>query len=459
MGMSFQSENNNLIKFILNSALLKGWSDSSFISNLSNNSRLSSLELYVTADCNQKCEYCYLNQHGDKLYPPEFRSPELILNNLEMLLSFATKRWTNLTNMDIFSGEIVGTDLFFKILDRILYYKKQGASYINIVVPSNFSFILSEIQTKKVQQYIDLFKENDLNLALSASIDGFLIEDKTRPLNSTLIRDEGFYNRVFEFVVKNGYCLHPMISPNSIEYWIDNYKWFLDKCEEYGIDCLDRVMTLEVRNSGWTPEKIEHYIRFLDFYTNYHFEHKYHNSPIHFAKSILGLANDLHGYVNFTLLDAIQFPSCSIAYQLTVRLGDLAIAPCHRTAYPELLYGKFVVQDNKIVDIEANNPAIATKILLANQRKVHHGCDTCWNVNSCIRGCFGAQYEYNQEIFMPLEDVCDLLKAKTKFLYEFYHSKGITTEIETLNKEDPSVNGSASIYLDTLSKLGQHIHY
>ena len=37
------------------------------------------------------------------------------------------------------------------------------------------------------------------------------------------------------------------------------------------------------------------------------------------------------------------------------------------------MYGKFVVENDEIVDMEANNPVIATKILLSNQRKSHQG--------------------------------------------------------------------------------------
>jgi len=39
-----------------------------------------------------------------------------------------------------------------------------------------------------------------------------------------------------------------------------------------------------------------------------------------------------------------------------VRLGDLAICPCHRQAYDEYLYGHFVVENNRITGIKANNP-------------------------------------------------------------------------------------------------------
>ena len=208
----------------------KGWKEEGYHSNLLNNSRISSLELYVTSECNQKCEYCYLQRFGEQLYPENIRDHKTILHNLDILLKFVLKKWPKLINMDIFSGEIVGTCLFYEIMDKIIDYKKQGASYSSIIVPSNFSFLLSDTTTTKIQEYIDKCATVGIKLILSASVDGLLIDEDARPLiNTNKKRDEEFYDKVFQFCVKNDYCLHPMISAFSIEKWIDNYKWFIEK--------------------------------------------------------------------------------------------------------------------------------------------------------------------------------------------------------------------------------------
>lgn len=438
--MGFKSENSDFLKFILDASFFAGWSSPEYCSDLENGTRTSSLELYVTSECGQKCEYCYLNRHGDKLYPVEIRNHDSILHNLDILLRHAVKEWPYLHHIDIFSGEIVGTQIFFEILDLILKYKKMGASYEAIIIPTNFSFIHDDVSTQKTQEYIDALNEAGVHISLSASLDGLLVEDLARPQKIYKPRDEAFYDKAFSFMKKNVYCAHPMIAACSIDKWIDNYQWFIGMCAKYDMDILDRVMTLEVRNDDWTDEAIEGYLKFLKFYCDYHFIHRYDSNPRRFAKSMLGLAAESKGYTNFMLMDAVQIPTCSIAYQLTVRLGDLSIAPCHRTAYPELLYGKFVVENDEIVGIEANNPVIATKILLSNQRKSHHGCDTCWNVNSCIRGCFGAQYEYGGEPFMPLRSVCKLFKAKTQFLMKWYRDNGIIDAINQFAKKDGQIS-------------------
>jgi hypothetical protein len=89
--------------------------------------------------------------------------------------------------------------------------------------------------------------------------------------------------------------------------------------------------------------------------------------------------------------EAEESPTCSVADHLTIRLGDLAICPCHRTAYNKYLYGKFVVENDKIVDISAINTQMAIRILFANNKIASFGCDNCIFSEYCIKVCFGSQ--------------------------------------------------------------------
>lgn len=47
----------------------------------------SNLELYVTAACNQNCEYCYLVRQKE-LYPREAMEPETIKENMKVFLDW-----------------------------------------------------------------------------------------------------------------------------------------------------------------------------------------------------------------------------------------------------------------------------------------------------------------------------------------------------------------------------------
>ena len=35
---------------------------------------VESIELIIRPECNQKCQYCYITNHGDELYPKEYVS-------------------------------------------------------------------------------------------------------------------------------------------------------------------------------------------------------------------------------------------------------------------------------------------------------------------------------------------------------------------------------------------------
>ena len=49
------------------------------------------LEIIVTPECNQKCEYCYLNKYGHESYPMDIRADkETTLHNIKMLMDYLT---------------------------------------------------------------------------------------------------------------------------------------------------------------------------------------------------------------------------------------------------------------------------------------------------------------------------------------------------------------------------------
>lgn len=139
------------------------------------------------------------------------------------------------------------------------------------------------------------------------------------------------------------------------------------------------------------------------------------------------------GYVPWALTFADTFPGCTVCDSLTVRIGDMAICPCHRTAYNKLLYGHFVLKDNKIIDIEGNNPEIASRILLGNNNLCSPKCDACPYNPLCLKGCFGSQYETNKDPFFPIEDVCKLMKAKYNFIVQSYISYGAIDYLKSIS--------------------------
>lgn len=278
----------------------------------------------------------------------------------------------------------------------------------------------------KIQRYINKFKDIDAPLHFSISVDGAVIESYSRPLNDGKEKTEEFYENLFLFAKYNNFAFHPMVSSYNVKHWIENHKWWKEKFQQYDFP-LSYLMMLEVRNNDWTNETISQYCDFL----NYLIEDtiQYFNGDIHeFLLNFLSLKENeglTNGYFPYALTETHTFASCTIANHLTVRLGDLAICPCHRTAYNKYLYGKFVVKDNKIIDIEGNNPQMAIRVLMTNNEYGSLGCDTCVYQPFCLKGCYGSQYETTGDPFMPISSVCNFFKQKYDFLVKKYIELGI----------------------------------
>lgn len=443
--MSYATENTKLLKTILNASFFKPWQNEQKYSNEIEKRDLA-IELYVTSVCNQKCEYCYLHKHGDSLYPREIRDQKTILKNLDILIDYLINQKYHFHRFDIFSGEIMHTQFGIDILDHICEGKKRGLMVEEIHIPTNCSFVLDDAATQRLQNAFDRLRDVGVLTIPSGSVDGLIVEDDSRPFvdgSKNGKRDQAFYDKVFDFVIRNGGGFHPMVSAYNIEKWKDNFEWWASQCNKFNISMPHSVMTLEVRNDEWPAHKIKAYTEFLMFYADWLFNSFCCGDKELFTKMLIGMECPEHitGYLNLFLSNDTQIATCSVSHQLTVRLGDLALCPCHRTSYPEYLYGKFVVEDGKIVDIEGNNPFIAAKILMMNQRVCHHGCDACWNKDFCIRQCFGAQLESGQEIFMPIESVCNLMKEKTATLYKIYNKYEVPTVAHNFLQNGEPVSG------------------
>lgn len=85
----FELEQTEALKILLNGRFFDVWknADAYNENELDKEYSLwkdSGLELFITSECNQKCEYCYLAKRPE-LYPAEFLNKETILHNLELV--------------------------------------------------------------------------------------------------------------------------------------------------------------------------------------------------------------------------------------------------------------------------------------------------------------------------------------------------------------------------------------
>lgn len=435
--MTFEQENNEFLKVLLTERFFKPWQEpkkDNFDQGFSIWSE-SCIELYLTSFCNQNCQYCYL-VNNPELYPIECNNKETVLKNLKIFLDWLIENDFAIPKIELYSGEIWHMSYGLEVLEVIYQALKKGLRCKYFLIPSNVSFLRNKKQTYLIQRYINKFTKLGVLLQFSISVDGKIIEDMSRPTNNKNdIKTDEFYDNMFLFAKYNNFHFHPMVSAYSIEKWVENFKWWESKCLQYDMNVFDRLMMLEVRNDDWTTEKIQEYNKFMNFLMEKEYEAA-DKSAEKLTNRFYNLVCDNRkytGYTPFIITEASTTSPCTISNHLTIRVGDLAICPCHRLAYNKFLYGHFIVEDNKIIDIKANNPQMAIRLLYTNQKDGSFGCDSCHFKSYCLRGCYGSQYENMKDPFFPVKSVCDFFEEKFKNLVVQYRKYGITDYLQTIS--------------------------
>jgi len=437
-----QQQQDKLLKTILEQRFFNPWRGLTKFKDERSLVNDANLELYITSTCNQKCEYCYLQKYP-KLYPAKYNKPELILHNLELMCRYIMINNYQIPLLDLYSGEIWHNKFGWDVLDIIYKYLEQGMQIGYILITSNCSFVSNPEALQRIQTYINKFREIQCPIVFSASVDGKIVDDISRPRNNKEEKyDDDFYELLGSFAQVNNFLFHPMVSSHNVKYWIENYKWWKEYLSQYGFD-KTAIMMLEVRNDGWTDENIEDYCKFLDVLMDEFLYDDCKGDSELFAKMVADMRTPnnivkLSGYVPWVLGKADSFPGCTVANSLTVRLGDLAICPCHRQAYAEYLYGNFVVENDEIVDIKAINTAMAIKILMTNVATTSPVCSKCIFNYCCLHGCLGSQLETGKDPFFPLENICKFFKAKYTHLFNYYREHGILDHWKSWSPNEPN---------------------
>jgi len=77
-----------------------------------------------------------------------------------------------------------------------------------------------------------------------------------------------------------------MVSAQNIKQWPENYKWWKEQDKKYNLP-IGNIMTLEVRNEGWTEENMKDYCTFLKILMDEFFYGECHGDPKLFGNALV----------------------------------------------------------------------------------------------------------------------------------------------------------------------------
>jgi len=426
--MTFKEENDKLYLDILDRYFFEFWRGK----KTSDYKR--PLELNLSPYCSLKCKYCYINKFRSKLFPPNAKNA-LLLKNTEILLRWLIKNNFNVGEIEIFSGDSFTASQIDELYGMVFDYAK--IYNIDVVVPINPAFVLEDEKVKTYLKWREIFLKNDLKMHFSLSMDG-KYADIARPFtNENVTYTDDFYKRVAELAPLFEFGFHPMIAPENIHVWKENIKWYVDfvqKALEINEErALNSIYLLEVRNPNWTKKRLLYLASFTFYLTKFTFAIYNHNPDLYmndFIKKEKGV-----NYYSSVISTVGRGFTCSIQEFITVRVADLAIVPCHRTAWPGFESANLEVKDNQIVNIKPINPWIHLAVLSGRNDNAPF-CSHCPINSLCTGFCLGTNLEYNKQPFIPVPNVCRMEFTKYKSIAKSFKMLGIWDVYESFMKKD-----------------------
>lgn len=408
-------------------------------------------EIIANPGCNQQCEYCYIHRYGKELFPMNERQPkEIQVKHFSMLLDYFIKHKVFVPRWEIYGGDLFHDGIFWDLLDVFVekydyiysiepsLFKKFGANregHIEIIVPNNMSYFESLEQKEKLfKRYEDLRDNHRITLGFSWSTDGKYAVDSREKKD---LSDE-YWNGMLAFCKSILAGLHPMISPENVKNWCENYDWWLEVHEKFGFHDEPyhfQPPMLEVRNAEWTSENLTDYMKLLkhifDIRLNKFCDGDIKKMAHHY---FIGDGSD-NNLPHLFQMDPLLIPvgirkgmaeslCCSMQEQMHINLSDLAIVPCHRLAYEQFRGGYFEYNDTEITGLIPKNVSfyITAKTFTTPMLPKCFNCE--WK-HCCMNSCLGANFEYSGEPFLVPEPVCNLLKVKYSFIIKLLNETGV----------------------------------
>lgn len=462
--------------------LLENWISKNYLPGIFNEQKNTEWQLgegvqfIVRPQCNQQCKYCYITQHGDKLYPKETRvSNDILLKNIKMVLEWEIENKVFVPYYELFAGDLFGDKLYYQILDVFIEVhnsiKQQHMLNVQrwkrplILMPTNGYFFRFKEHRDLIRQYSKKMFDNGLELGISWSTDGLYASDARENISNSNNMTQQNYDEIFEFVKEMHFGMHPMISSESIKNSIKNFDWWMEMYKKHQLNTISNgansyPLGLEVRNYYWTDEEINEFVKLIRHIWDVKMKLN-HDSTEEMAYHLFigdGKNNTLRKPDNYdlTILHKASLIeeddlSCNMACLFRINVADMSLPVCHRVTYKEFNGGHFEIKNDKIVGLIPSDGLSGYMQIKLLSPKFYPKCCVCDYRDFCIKGCLGSQYEYSGEILQPIPTVCKLEQAKINTLLELYNTYGI---IDIAIKNQYISNDFVQVFIYLSKKIG-----
>ena len=378
--------------------------------NYFNNNK--NIEIILSNNCCYNCKDCFLRKKDTLLYPfSNFADPNEsdIINNYQDFIQWYIDN--NYSAILEFSGT-QNLNLLYNILDiTYIKFKEYKQSPTAIIIYNNMIFLKDEEYSKKIFKLIQQYENIGIQIHFKIKQNGKFCDDP-------LIYDDEYYNKLCNFL--QSYPFSEVISyvtPENVSQWITNYKWWITSLGEVA---LQKIKIIELQSNAWTKEKINEYILFLDFQIDFFVMHVFPKKDdllqFIYNKNQQYKFNTIQ-IINHEILENINhYRNCNFHNNLIIDITDLSLLLCHKINFKDFKIGHFEKENNTLSIYPDNYNLIILKAHL--QRGCSPHCEKCKFLDLCEGFCYGASYENNYNVLMPIKESCEL--AQCKFIFLFY---------------------------------------
>ena len=187
-----------------------------------------SFTLYITTDCNFKCQYCYEDYHNHYQL-----NEKTLVDSLEFMMNYGDR---GKVLIDFLGGE--------PLLKKDLIY--QAASYIQSNYPEReVKYYITTNCSLMDDQFIAFMKENHFTVRLS--FDG---NKETHDLNRVAKDGVSCYDKIFENIMKIkdsglNFSVRMTVTENTIPHMFENIYYL----HEHGLDNIGMIMDVYLKIS------------------------------------------------------------------------------------------------------------------------------------------------------------------------------------------------------------------